>query len=51
MELDDKASKRLMYVFKKDDPKTKLIEELVFNKEFIEKVRKNDNSKILVTKI
>ena len=40
MELDDKASKRLMYQFKKDDPKTKLIEELIFNKEFIEKIRK-----------
>jgi hypothetical protein len=40
MELDDKASKRLMYVFKKDDPKTKLIKELIFNKEFIEKIRK-----------
>lgn len=40
MELDDKASKRLMYQFKKDDPKTKLIEKLIYNKEFIEKVRK-----------
>jgi hypothetical protein len=40
MELDDKASKRLMYQFKKDDPKTKLIEKLLYNKEFIEKVRK-----------
>ena len=40
MELDDKASKRLMYQFKKDDPKTKLIEKLLYNKEFIKKVRK-----------
>lgn len=40
MELDDKASKRLMFSFKKNDPKTKLIEELIFNKEFIEKIRK-----------
>ena len=40
MELDDKASKRLMYVFKKKDPKTKLLEELLFNKKFIEKIRK-----------
>jgi hypothetical protein len=40
MELDDKASKRLMFAFKKDNPKTKLIEELIFNKEFIEKIRK-----------
>jgi len=40
MELDDKASKRLMHQFKKDDPKTKLIEKLLYNKEFIEKVRK-----------
>ena len=40
MELDDKASKRLMYSFKKNDPKTKLLEELIFNKDFIEKIRK-----------
>ena len=40
MELDNKASKRLMHQFKKDDPKTKLIEKLLYNKEFIEKVRK-----------
>lgn len=40
MELDDKASKRLMFSFKKNDPKTKLIEELIFNKDFIEKIRK-----------
>jgi hypothetical protein len=40
MELDDKASKRLMFSFKKNNPKTKLIEELIFNKNFIEKIRK-----------
>ena len=39
MTLDPKATNRLMYKFERDDEKIELIQSLLFNKKFVEKIR------------